>query len=90
MLFCFSKELPVVFADDIRKVILRLADERGEKTFRPSDVARAVDEKNWKIILEQVRLVAGSLIREGKIIATRSGKVVDMDQSKGELRFRKN
>jgi hypothetical protein len=81
----------VVFADDIRKVILRLADERGrEKTFRPSDVARAVDEKNWKILLEQVRLVAVSLIHEGKIIATKAGKTVDINQSKGPLRFRKN
>jgi hypothetical protein len=81
----------VVFADDIRREILRLADERGrKKTFRPSDVARAVDEKNWKILLEQVRLVAVSLIHEGKIIATRSGKAVDVSQSKGPLRFRKN
>jgi hypothetical protein len=90
-LFYLSKVAVMVFADDIRKEILRLADERGrEKTFRPSDVARAVDEKNWRILLEQVRLVADSLIQEGKIIATEAGKVVDINQSKGPLRFRKN
>ena len=80
----------MVFADDIRKVILRLAEERGkEGTFCTSDVARAVDEKNWRILMEQVELVAGSLVHEGKIIATRSGKTGD-NQSKGPLRFRKN
>lgn len=73
----------MVFAEDIRKEILRLAEERGrEKTFRPSDVARAVDEKNWRVLLEQVRLVAETLIHEGKI--------VDINQSKGPLRLRKN
>ena len=80
----------MVIASDIRKVILKLADERGtEGTFGPSDIARAVDQKNWKIIMDQVRLVALSLIREGKIIATQSGKIVDVDQSKGPWRFRK-
>lgn len=81
----------MVFAEDIRKVILKLADERGtEKTFRPSDVARAMDEKNWRVLLEQVNLVATTLIHEGKITATRAGKEVDINQAKGQLRFRKN
>jgi hypothetical protein len=81
----------VVFASDIRSVILKLAEERGtQKTFGASDVARAVDQKNWRILLDQVRLVAGILIREGKIIATRSGKVTDAANLKGHLRFRKS
>jgi len=85
---CFTWE-NMVFAEDIRKTILRLADERGpKKTFGPSDVARAVDEHNWKMLLDQVRLVAVTLIREGKIIATKSGRVVDAS-SKGPLRLKK-
>jgi hypothetical protein len=81
----------VVVAGDIRKEILKLAEERGtEKTFCPSDVARAVDKKNWRILLDQVRFVAGVLIHEGKIIATQAGKSVDINQSKGPLRFRKS
>jgi hypothetical protein len=81
----------MVYAEDIRRAILELAEQRGpEGTFRPSDVARAIDEKNWKVLIDQVRLVADSLIHEGKIIATESGKVVDINQSKGPLRLRKS
>jgi hypothetical protein len=39
--------------------------------------------------MDPVRLVAQALIREGKLIATQSGRVVDMTTSKGPLRFRK-
>jgi hypothetical protein len=61
----------MVFADDIRKTILKLADERGaEKTFCPSDVAQAIDQKNWQMLVDQVELVASTLIQEGKLIAT--------------------
>jgi hypothetical protein len=60
----------MVFADDIRKVILKLAEERGtESTFASDEVARAVDEKNWRVLSEQVRLVATILVKEGKIVA---------------------
>jgi hypothetical protein len=80
----------MVFADDIRRVILKLADERGTNhTFAADEVARAVDEKNWQVLSEQVKLVAGILVQEGKIIATQAGKIVDVDQSKGPLSFRK-
>ena len=81
----------MVFANDIRSVFLKLAEECGtERTFGPSDVARAVDRKNWKILLDQVLLVAGILIHEGKIIAIKSGKVIDASHLKGPLRFRKS
>jgi hypothetical protein len=80
----------MVFADDIRRVILELAEKRGTgHTFASDEVARAVDEKNWHVISEQVKLVAGILVQEGKIVATQAGKVVDVDQSKGPLAFRK-
>lgn len=72
----------MIFADDIRKTILKLADERGStKSFAPWEVARAVDKKNWRMIIDQVTLVAGVLIREGKIIA--------ITKSKRSQRFRK-
>ncbi|HYG17615.1 MAG TPA: DUF3253 domain-containing protein [Ohtaekwangia sp.] len=58
----------MVFADEIRKVILRLADESGpEKSFAPADVARALDQHNWPQLLDQVSLVADIMIREGQI-----------------------
>lgn len=79
---CFITHIgsPMVFADDIRKTILKLADERGaEKTFCPSDVAQAIDQKNWQMLVDQVELVASTLIQEGKLIAT----------NKEPVRFRK-
>ena len=80
----------MVFAEDIRKMILKLADEYGtERTFDPSEVARSVDKENWPQLLDQVRFVASVLIKEGKIIATESGKVVDITRSKGPLQFKK-
>jgi hypothetical protein len=66
----------MVRAEDIRKIILKLANERGpERTFAVSDVAREVDEHNWIMHLDQVRFVADVLVREGKISATPSGKI---------------
>jgi hypothetical protein len=63
----------MVFAEDIRRTILKLAEERGpEQTFAMSDVARAMDQKNWRELLDQVKFVANILIREGKIIARKS------------------
>lgn len=80
----------MVFADDIRRTILTLADERGtEKTFCPSEVARRIDDEHWPMLMDQVRFVASVLIREGKIIATQGGKEVDMTTSQGPLRLRK-
>lgn len=68
----------MVVAEDIRRTILKLADERGPmKTFAPAEVARRMDHENWQIIIDQVRLVALVLVREGKIKTTRSGDSVD-------------
>ena len=63
----------MVFAEEIRKTILRLAEERGPgQSFDLSDVAKAIDENNWHELIEQVKLVSGILVREGKIIARNS------------------
>lgn len=60
----------MVFAEEIRRAILRVAEERGpDKTFEPADVARAIDAKNWPQLVDQVKFVADILINEGKIIA---------------------
>jgi len=76
----------MIFADDIRKTILRLADECGsDRTFGPPDVARAIDAKNWPQLLEQVRLVAHVLINEGKIIPKKSGKTLNEQFAKAPL-----
>ncbi len=63
----------MVFAEEIRRAILQLAEERGpDKTFGPVDVARFIDAKNWPQLVDQVKFVAGILINEGKIIAKKT------------------
>ncbi|MBL0742049.1 DUF3253 domain-containing protein [Chryseolinea lacunae] len=71
----------MIFAEDIRKTILKLADECGStKTFGPPDVARAIDAKNWQQLLEQVKLVANVLINEGKIVTKKKSDKTLPDQ----------
>lgn len=59
----------MVFAEEIRNKILRFAEQRGPKhAFDITEVARSVDPENWPDLMEQVRLVASSLVKEGKIV----------------------
>jgi hypothetical protein len=71
MLFKKCKRIrAMVFAEEIRRAILQVAEERGpDRTFDPADVARSIDAKNWPQLVDQVKFVAGILIDEGKIIA---------------------
>ena len=63
----------MVFAEEIRRAILQVAEERGpDRTFDPADVARSIDSKNWQQLVDQVKFVAGILINEGKIIAKKT------------------
>ncbi|HEY5919370.1 MAG TPA: DUF3253 domain-containing protein [Chryseolinea sp.] len=63
----------MVFAEEIRRAILRVAEERGpDRTFDPTDVARSIDAKNWPQLVDQVKFVAGIMMNEGKIIAKKT------------------
>lgn len=65
----------MVFAEDIRRAILALADQRGSgNLFYPAEVARLIDAEDWAKQVDQVELVAESLIQEGQLVAERSGK----------------
>ena len=76
----------MVFAEEIRKTILKLAEERGpEQSFGASDVARAMDEENSHQLLDQVKLVAGVLMDEGKITVIQSGGNSSYSFSKAPL-----
>lgn len=58
----------MVSAEEIRNIILRMADKKGSgNPFYAVDVAKAVDQENWENLLGHVRLVADVLIKEGKI-----------------------
>lgn len=70
----------------IRAELLRLAVERGEKTFCPSEVARALAE-DWRALMERVREVGAALVEEGRLRCTQRGVVVDARTAKGAIRF---
>lgn len=79
----------MIFAEDIRRTILKLANERGpEKSFGPSEVAQLVDQEVSQDLMDQVWFVASVLIKEGKIAAT---PPIDSGEIKSEttLRLRK-
>jgi len=75
----------VVFASDIRKAILSLASKRGAgNAFYPVEVARRVDPENWQSLIDQVQLVADSLISEGQIKISKSGQALETAYTKSE------
>ncbi len=76
----------MVFADDIRKIILQLADQHGPgNAFYPAEVAQRIDPVDWVKQMEQVKLVAEALISEGQIIATKSGTGIETAYAKPSL-----
>lgn len=77
----------MVFAEDIRKTILKLAEERGpENTFGPSEVAQRVDKEHPNELMEQIYFVASVLIKEGKITTHNPSEGKNLPYS---LQFRK-
>jgi hypothetical protein len=73
----------------ITDALLRIAAERGpEKSFCPTDVARAVSAENWRPLLGAVRKVAADLARQGKIEILRKGKPINPDDMRGVIRLR--
>jgi hypothetical protein len=68
--------------------ILQLAAERGEeKSFCPSEVARALSEE-WRPLLTHVRAAARRLAEEGRIDILRHGKPILPSEIKGVIRLR--
>lgn len=61
----------MTFAEDIRKTILSLAEEKGPgRSFGTVEIAKRVSRENSPALLEQVWIVASTLVKEGKITAT--------------------
>ena len=68
--------------------ILEIAATRGcEKSFCPSEVARALSE-DWRPLLTHVRAAARRLAEAGKIDILRHGKPVEPAAMKGVIRLR--
>ena len=78
-------------AHQLEQDILGLAATRGlDKTFCPSDVARAVGgphPEGWGPLMQPIRRVAVQLAKEGRLVITRRGKPVDPDDFRGVYRL---
>ena len=70
--------------------MLTLVAERGpDKTVCPSEVARAVGGDHpdqWGPLMQPARRIAVDLMKQGRIVITRKGRIVDPDDFKGVYR----
>jgi Protein of unknown function (DUF3253) len=73
------------------RTILDLVAARGaETTLCPSEAARAIagdDPDAWGRLMQPVRRAAVQLAKEGRLIITRKGKIVDPDDFRGVYRL---
>jgi hypothetical protein len=73
----------------ISDTILEMLLTRGHgKTICPSEVARKLFPDDWRSHMEAVRLEARKLVKDGKLVITQKGEVVDPENSKGAIRLR--
>lgn len=69
-------------------IIEKLLSRDPGKTICPSEVARALYPESWREEMEHVRVIARKLVKEGKIVITQRGQIVDPEQVKGAIRLR--
>ncbi|WP_309101902.1 DUF3253 domain-containing protein [Microbacterium sp.] len=72
-----------------RAAIHALVRKRSESSICPSDVARIVggEGESWRRRMPDVRRVAADMAREGEVVITQKGKVVDLDEARGPVRI---
>lgn len=70
--------------DEIAQILTALAQSRGQdKTFCPSEAARALSPDNWRELMPEVRRVAAAL----PLVATQKGRPVDPLTARGPIRL---
>lgn len=83
-----QQRLSVKFEALIRAKTLELVKARGcKKTCCPSEVARALSPKSWRDLMPAVRKIGAQLVKEGLIVVTQRGSIVDLSTVKGPIRF---
>ncbi|MEM9804766.1 MAG: DUF3253 domain-containing protein [Cyanobacteria bacterium P01_D01_bin.56] len=79
----------MISTDTIRQRLLDKVHQRGmDKTICPSEVARALDNEQWRDLMDAIRAVGQTLAAEGKIVVTQRGQVVNPNTAKGPIRYR--
>lgn len=72
----------------IRAKIIELVTARGiKKTVCPSEVARALSPRAWRDLMPTVRKIGAQLVKEGLILVTQRGTIVDLSTVRGPVRF---
>jgi hypothetical protein len=75
----------------LEDTILTMVTERGpDKTICPSEAARAIggnQPDGWGPLMQPIRRIAVKLAREGRIVITRKGRIVDPDDFRGVYRL---
>ena len=70
----------------VEAALLSLAEARAPGTFCPSEAARRLSD-DWRPLMDDVRRVAGILVREGRLAALRAGRPVDPEAPGGPIRL---
>ncbi|MBA2622937.1 MAG: DUF3253 domain-containing protein [Chthoniobacterales bacterium] len=70
----------------ITEVLLRLAMERSEKTFCPSEAARALSI-NWRPLMPAILREAQRLVDAGQLRCSQGGKDVSPLSARGPIRL---
>lgn len=72
--------------EEIAAALLRIAAERSEKTFCPSEVARALSS-NWRELMPAIREEAERLVQAGKLSCSQSGRPASPLHARGPIRL---
>ena len=71
---------------EIAAALLRLAEERGEKTFCPSEIARALSP-DWRALMPASREEAERLVQAGQLSCSQSGEPASPLRARGPIRL---
>jgi hypothetical protein len=69
------------------QIFVLLAMRRNGATICPSEVARALDNANWRELMPQIRKVAQGLAKDDRLQVTRGGVLVDALSLGGPIRI---
>lgn len=84
-----TKEINLQTINEIIRVqFMALARMRGPgKTFCPSEIARQVEPKNWRGLMEVIRSVGQELVDDDFLLCTQKGNPVKALKATGPIRF---
>ncbi|HEY0707875.1 MAG TPA: DUF4385 family protein [Polyangia bacterium] len=75
-------------AKQFEKAVLAVVADRGTATACPSEVARAMDPKGWRQLMEPVRAAVARLQQRGQVDVYQHGKPVRLEEARGPIRLR--